>query len=198
MTKINNLKRQAFKSRTSLKRKFENAGSKNEKRRKLEGETEEHFLHTLLKETMFANVKKCAKCQCNCSSYSATEVTEDQLDGNADIMVSRRFGKFWLCKFCIDTEKNHPHDVRERSSTFKMKASIIDDQTYFRPTLIRAEDEDEMEDTEEMSPVQVPHLNPVCKVSFPVDSKCLDSYPQDIQLKSLGHSFSSYCIEEMV
>ena len=188
MTKINNLKRQGYKSRTSLKRKFENIDIKNEKRRRLENESEGHFLHSLLKETMFTNVKKCVRCLSNV--HSATEINEDHplfSEGTINLEVTvthRRFGQFWLCKFC--DEKN-PSDLAVRSSTFELKASTVTNgTTVFIPNFVRDEIDGDMESQNEAEEhrAQIPQvLDPGAKVSFPNGNESLNSFPE-FQLKS--------------
>ena len=179
MTKINNLKRQKFKSRTSLKRKFEYADSKVEKRRKLENETEGHFLHNLLKETLFTNAKKCFRCLSNLNI--ATEVSDDHplfTEGTMDFqaaVIHRRLGQLWICKFC---NENNPLDLAERSTTFEFKASITSDgRTVFSPKLIAGAEEEEVNrhdenDWDEEEPLvpapQEMDVDPASKISFPV------------------------------
>ena len=186
MIKINNLKRQAYKSRTSLKRKFENASSKAEKRRKLETKDESIFLHSLLKDTMFTNSKKCVLCHSN--TNSAVEINEDHelfTRGTLDVENARmhkRFAKFWICKFC--SEKNESDTMSaEKSSIFELNASRVDDVTLICPKLIPLGDGVELEG--ENSQTQAPAIvDPTSKISFPVGSESLDSFPTDLQLKS--------------
>ena len=183
MTKINNLKRQGYKSRTSLKRKFENIDIKKEKRRRLENESEGHFLHSLLKETMFTNVKKCVRCLSNV--HSATEINEDhRLFSEETINLEttfthRRFGQFWLCKFC--DEKN-PTDLAVRSSIFELKAATVPNgTTVFIPNLIQDENDGDVENENEAEEHRV--LDPRSKVSFPNGNESLNSFPE-VQFKS--------------
>ena len=124
MTKITNLKRQGYKSRSSLKRKLETAAKADKKRIRLENEGEEHFLNCLLQETMFANIRKCVKCMSNV--ISATEIDQDhEMVANGSIQIEnlqvhRRSGKLWLCKFCSEKDKSVS---KEKSNIFVMKAT---------------------------------------------------------------------------
>ena len=188
MTKINNLKRQAYKSRTSLKRKFENVSSKAEKRRRLENEDESNFLHSLLKDTMFSNAKKCVLCLSNINS--ATEINEDHelfMGGTLDlenVRMHRRFGKLWICKFC--SEKNNSDRMEaDKSSIFQLNTSRVDDETVICPKLLPVEDRLEEENSQEEQPQAIAAvMNPASKICFPVSSESLELFPNDLQLKS--------------
>ena len=188
MTKINNLKRQGYKSRTSLKRKLENAAQAEQKRIRLENEGEEHFLNCLLQETMFANIRKCIKCHSNVNR--ATEIDQDHemvVNGSLQIENHRRNGKYWLCKFCLDNDKSVS---KEKSNIFVMMATqTADGRTLYIPKLIGALGVEEDEDLDQQynqehnqNPVVI---DPSSRVSFPVGSESLSSYPSDVQLKSL-------------
>ena len=184
MMKIRNLKRQSYKSRQSLKRKFENASSKSDKRRKLESKDEGNFLHSLLRDTMFTNAKKCILCHSN--TNSATNINEDHelfTGGTLDVenaSIHRRFDKFWICKFCSD--KNESNTLRaEKSGIFELNASRVDDVTLICPKLISVGDDVEEENSQTQS---LAIIDPTSKISFPISSESLDLFPTDLQLKS--------------
>ncbi len=177
MTKVNNLKRQGYNSRTSLKRKLETAARADKKRKIQENEGESHFINRLLQETMFANTKRCIKCHSNVNL--ATEVTEDLTNEN---FHNRRDGRFWLCKFCLEKDESV---VVTKSQQFTMQAIISEGKTVYIPKFIGAagigvEDEDDNDDQHSVV------IDPSSKISFPVGTECLHSFPPHVQLKSLS------------
>ena len=188
MTKINNLKRQAYKSRTSLKRKLENAAKADKKRMKLENEGEVFFLNRLLQETMFANIRKCIKCLSNVNL--ATEIDQDhEMVVNGSLQIenfqgNRRSGKFWLCKFCSDMDKSC---LKEKSDTFVMKATQAqgDDTTLYIPEVFEALEVEENENVDQEQEPNLDIIHPSSKVSYPVGTESLSSYPSNVQITSL-------------
>ena len=177
MRKVNNLKRQGYNSRTSLKRKLETAAHADKKRKKQENEGESHFINRLLHETMFANTKKCIKCSSNVNL--ATEVSEDLT--NEDL-PNRRDGRFWLCKFCLEKDESI---VVTKSQQFTMQEIISEGMTVYTPKFIGAagdvvEDEGNNDD---QHPVVI---DPCSKILFPVGTESLHSFSPNVQLKSLS------------
>ena len=185
MTKINNLKRQGYKSRSSLKRKLENAAKADKKKIRLENEGEEHFLNCLLQETMFANIRKCVKCMSNI--ILATEIDQDhEMFANGSIQIEnlqvhRRSGKLWLCKFCSEKDKSVS---KEKSNIFVMKATEAGGNILYIPKLIGALGIEENDDVDQEQNPGI--IDPSSKVSFPVGTESLSSYPSSVQLKSLS------------
>lgn len=181
--KVKNLKRQAYKSRRSLKRSFENADYWGNKKLRLENEPPEFYLNRHLQDTAFGNTKKCSRCSTN--SGSAIELKHDHEYFQAsdiqfpDLLEHRRMGKVWICQSCLKIEDSSANSKR---SVFRIKRRFDEQKEEFvyYPSLHREENEEEQ--FYETGP------NPDDKFAFPTTIESLDSYEDNpnLQLKTLS------------
>lgn len=178
--KVKNCKRAGYKSRTSLKRAFENSVASKSKRLKLQEEPMENSFNSLLTETSYLNFKKCSNCLSNIDS--AVDIDEDSdviIQGYFDmqtLQANRRLEKVWLCKFCLRNEKSS-----EQKSIFKMLTVEQEDKVVYYPVL--KDDGGDLDDRQ----LELLENGKTVEIMFPTSIASLNSFDQNINPKSLSN-----------
>ena len=179
--KILSLKKQGYKSRRSLNRSLET--KKAHKKARMSIDPIECYINRHLQETAFGNVKKC--CNCECNIMNAEEIQRNSaLIENLGYDFSkfkqhRRIEKFFLCKSCSKTKNDVPFVSPQ--CEFLMLKEEEDSSITFYPILKENYDNTELDN-------QILNLNALSKpikILFPCSMDSLNSYSEDIKLKSL-------------
>ena len=182
MTKVVNCKRSGFKSRQSLKRKFENSLASANKKKKLEEQPMEYSLNSFVRETTNLNYTMCAKCKSSITS-SFMEIDEDtecirsnQFD-LPTLQENQRLGKTYLCQYCLSNEESNQ---AVKKSIFKFIPNIQADKVILVPAI---KDEHDDMDTKE---VFLKEDGKLVKVMLPTSISSLGSFELNVKPQTLS------------